>query len=128
VSQKTWDTHVIVKMVSDKYVSVIQTHLSQKTWDTHVIFITHHLYNHMCIPCLLWPHEFCITLTYLTLTIFTITCVSHVFCETWVLYYTNIFITHHIVKMVRDRYISIIQNSCVTKDMGYTCDCKDGEW
>jgi hypothetical protein len=37
VSQKTWDTHVIVKMVSDKYVSVIQTHASQKTWDTHVI-------------------------------------------------------------------------------------------
>ena len=37
MSQKTWDTHVIVKMVSDKYVSVIQTHVSQKTWDTHVI-------------------------------------------------------------------------------------------
>ena len=41
-------------------------------------------------------HEFCITLTYLSLTIFTITCVSHVFCDTWVLYYTNIFITHHL--------------------------------
>jgi hypothetical protein len=60
------------------------------------IFITHYLYNHMCIPCLLWPHEFCITLTYLSLAIFTITCVSHVFCDTWVLYYTNIFITHHL--------------------------------
>jgi hypothetical protein len=35
--------------------------------------------------------------------------------------------THVIVKMVRDKYVSVIQNSCVTKDMGYTCDCKDGE-
>jgi hypothetical protein len=60
VSQKTWDTHVIVKMVSDKYVSVIQN-------------------------------------------------------------------THVIVKMVSDKYVSVIQNLCVTKDMGYTCDCKDGE-
>jgi hypothetical protein len=41
-------------------------------------------------------HKFCITLTYLSLTIFTITCVSHVFCDTWVLCYTNIFITHHL--------------------------------
>ena len=29
MSQKTWDTHVIVKMVSDKYVSVIQTHVTK---------------------------------------------------------------------------------------------------
>ena len=35
--------------------------------------------------------------------------------------------THVIVKMVRDKYVSVAQNSCVTKDMGYTCDCKDGE-
>ena len=35
---------------------------------------------------------------------------------------------HVIVKMVRDKYVSVIQNSCVTKDMGCTCDCKDGEW
>ena len=32
-----------------------------------------------------------------------------------------------IVKMVRDEYVSVIQNSCITKDKGYTCDCKDGE-
>jgi len=37
VSQKTWDTHVIVKMVRDKYVSVIQNSFVTKTWDTHVI-------------------------------------------------------------------------------------------
>ena len=30
-------------------------------------------------------------------------------------------------KMVRDKYVIVTQNSCVTKDMGYTCDCKDGE-
>jgi hypothetical protein len=35
--------------------------------------------------------------------------------------------THVIVKMVRDRYVSVIQNSCVTKDMGNTFDCEDGE-
>jgi hypothetical protein len=34
---KTWDTHVIVKMVKDKYVSVIQNSCVTKTWDTHVI-------------------------------------------------------------------------------------------
>ena len=51
MSQKTWDTHVIVKMVNDKYVSVIQNScvtnvkmvsdkyvsVIQKTWDTQVI-------------------------------------------------------------------------------------------
>ena len=67
MSQKTWGTHVIVKMVSDKYVSVIQNSCITKTWDTRVI-----------------------------------------------------------VKMVRDKYVSVIQTH-VTKDMGYTCDCKDGE-
>jgi hypothetical protein len=35
--------------------------------------------------------------------------------------------THVIVSMVRDKYVSVIQNLCVTKDVGYTCDCKDGE-
>ena len=35
--------------------------------------------------------------------------------------------THVIVKMVSDKHVSVIQNSCDTKDMGYTCDCKDGE-
>jgi hypothetical protein len=35
--------------------------------------------------------------------------------------------THVIVKMVIDRYVSVIQNSCVTKDIGYKCDCKDDE-
>ena len=35
--------------------------------------------------------------------------------------------TRVIVKMVRDKYVSVTQNSCVTIDMGYTCDCKDGE-
>ena len=35
--------------------------------------------------------------------------------------------THVIVKMVRDKYVSVTQNSSVTKDMGDTCDCKDGE-
>ena len=35
--------------------------------------------------------------------------------------------TNVIVKMVSDKYVSVIQNSCVTKDIGYTCDCKDGE-
>jgi hypothetical protein len=35
--------------------------------------------------------------------------------------------THVIVKMVSDKYVSVTQNSCITKDMGYTCDCKDGE-
>ena len=35
--------------------------------------------------------------------------------------------TNVIVKMVSDKYVSVIQNSCVTKDMGYTFDCKDGE-
>jgi hypothetical protein len=35
--------------------------------------------------------------------------------------------THVIVKMVSDKYVSVTQNSCVTKEMGYTCDCKDGE-
>ena len=34
--------------------------------------------------------------------------------------------THVIVKMVSDKYVSVIQTH-VTKDMGYTCDCKDGE-
>jgi len=29
--------------------------------------------------------------------------------------------------MVNDKYVRVIENSCVTKDMGYTCDCKDGE-
>ena len=33
---------------------------------------------------------------------------------------------HVIVKMVSDKYVNVI-HSCVTKDMGYTCDCKDGE-
>ena len=37
VSQKTWDTNVIVKMVSDKYVSVTQHSCITKTWDTRVI-------------------------------------------------------------------------------------------
>jgi len=35
--------------------------------------------------------------------------------------------THVIANMVRDKYVSVIQASCVTIDMGYTCDCKDGE-
>ena len=35
--------------------------------------------------------------------------------------------THVIVKMLRDTYVNVIQNSWVTKDMEYTCDCKDGE-
>ena len=35
--------------------------------------------------------------------------------------------THAIVKMVSDKYVSVIQNSCVKKDTGYTCDCKDDE-
>jgi hypothetical protein len=35
--------------------------------------------------------------------------------------------THLIVEMVSDKYVSVTQNSSVTKDMGYTCDCKDGE-
>ena len=37
MSQKTWDTHLIVKMVSDKYVSVTQHSYITKTWDTRVI-------------------------------------------------------------------------------------------
>ena len=37
VSQKRWDTHVIVKMVSDKYISVTQHSCITKIWDTHVI-------------------------------------------------------------------------------------------
>ena len=40
---------------------------------------------------------------------------------------TKTWDTHVIVKMVSDKYVSVIQNSCVTKDMGYTCDCKDGK-
>ena len=32
--------------------------------------------------------------------------------------------TNVIVKMVSNKYVSVIQNS---KDMGYTCDCKDGK-
>ena len=40
---------------------------------------------------------------------------------------TKTWDTHLIVKMVSDKYVSVIQNSCVTKDMGYTCDCKYGE-
>jgi hypothetical protein len=40
---------------------------------------------------------------------------------------TKTWDTHVIVKMVRDKYVSVTQNSRVTKDMGYTCDCKDGE-
>ena len=35
--------------------------------------------------------------------------------------------TNVIVKMVSDKYISVTQNSYITKDMGYTFDCKDGE-
>jgi hypothetical protein len=35
--------------------------------------------------------------------------------------------THLIVEMVSDKYVSVTQNSSVTKDMGYTFDCKDGE-
>jgi hypothetical protein len=35
--------------------------------------------------------------------------------------------THVIVKMVSDKCVSVTENLCVTKDMGYTCDCKDGE-
>jgi len=30
--------------------------------------------------------------------------------------------------MVSNTYVRVIQNLCVTKNMGYTCDCKDGEW
>ena len=37
MSQKTWDTHVIVKMVRDKYVSVTQNSCVTKKWDTRVI-------------------------------------------------------------------------------------------
>ena len=40
---------------------------------------------------------------------------------------TKTWDTHVIVKMVSDKYVSVIQNSCVTKDVGYTCDCKDDE-
>ena len=40
---------------------------------------------------------------------------------------TKTWDTRVIVKMVRNKYVSVIQNSCVTKYMGYTCDCKDGE-
>ena len=35
--------------------------------------------------------------------------------------------TNVIVKMVSDKYISVTQNSYITKDMGYTCDCKVDE-
>jgi hypothetical protein len=75
-------------------------------------------------------HEFGVALTYLSFTIFTITCISHVFV-THEFYKTHVsqktWDTHLIVKMVSDTCVSVTQNSCVTKDMGYTCDCKDGE-
>ena len=35
--------------------------------------------------------------------------------------------THVIVNMVSDKYVSVIQNSYVTKNVGCTCDCKDDE-
>ena len=35
--------------------------------------------------------------------------------------------TNVIVKMVSDKYVSLIQNSMVTEDMGYICHRKGGE-
>jgi hypothetical protein len=108
VSQKTWDTDVIVKMVRDKYVSVIQNY-------SHIYLspsLQSHIYHSPSLQSHVYPtsfvtHEFCATLTYLSLQ------------KTWD--------KHVIVKMVSDKYVSVAQNSCVTKDVGYTCDCKDGE-
>jgi hypothetical protein len=62
-----WDTHVIVKMMSDKYVSATENSCHKKHY--HSSSLQSHVY-----PVSFLTHEFGITLTYLSLTIFTIAC------------------------------------------------------